>query len=452
MKITTEKLPGSLMSLQIELDKDRFERGLDQAARRLSQKYPIHGFRPGKAPRVMIERVFGRTALIDEASDDLINKAFRDALEREQITPVGPPKLEGVSSDEPFIFTVTVPVPPTVTLGDYRSIRIPLEVSSVTDEQVDRTMDVTRDRHVVLKELEAPRPAQEGDQLRVRLATIVDGEALEPSTDDSPAPEQTLDLVKGRLVDELFDGLAGANVGDQLEITAIMPDDHANEQVRGKTVVFKVEILGMQERLLPEWAELPTLENFAGPLEEMRAKTRADLETSARNSAERQLIDGFIEQLLAQTSFDIPQVMVRELAEDLLESQGQQFARYGITLDQMLQYRGQSRDSAIDELLPEAERQTKITLALQQVVEREELSITDAEIEAEVEKMLLDYAEEQRANVAMMLQNQLRSNVASSALDRKLRERLIAIATSEVSTAEAPAESNPVEQAPAATE
>lgn len=300
----------------------------------------------------------------------------------------------------------------------------------------------------MLKELEAPRSAQEGDQLRVRLATIVDGAALEPSTDDSPAPEQTLDLVKGRLVDELFNGLAGTNIGDQVEVTAIMPDDHANEQVRGKTVVFKVEILGMQERILPEWADLPGLEQFEGSLDEMRAKTRADLETSAQNSAERQVLDGFIEQLLAQTSFDIPQVMIRELAEDLLESQGQQFARYGITIDQMLQYRGQSRDSAIDELLPEAERQTKITLALQQVVDREELSITDTEIEAEVERMLLDYAEEQRANVATMLQNQLRSNVASSALDRKLRERLVALATSEVPTAE----SNPVDQPPTATE
>jgi trigger factor len=448
VKITTEKLPGSLMSLQIELDKDRFERGLDQAARRLSQKYPIHGFRPGKAPRPMIERVFGRTALIDEASDDLVNKAFRDAIEREQITPVGPPRLERVDSDEPFIFTVTVPVPPTVILGDYRSIRIPLEVSPVTDEQVDRTMDVTRDRHVVLKELEEPRPAQEGDQLRVRLATTVDGEPLEPTTEDGSAPEQTLDLVKGRLVDELFNGLSGANVGDRLEITAVMPDDHASEQVRGKSVVFNVEILGMQERLLPEWADLPALENFEGSLEEMRVKTRTDLETSARNSAERQVIDGFIEQLLAQTSFDVPQVMVRDLAENLLESQGQQFARYGITIDQMLQYRGQSREAAVDELLPEAERQTKITLALQQVVDLEELSITDAEIEAEVERMLLDYAEEQRANIALMLQNQLRGTVANSALDRKLRERMVTIATGELPTAEG----NPVEQAPAATE
>lgn len=452
MKITTEKLPRSILSVQIELDKDRFERGLDQAARRLAQKYPIHGFRPGKAPRFMIERSFGREALVEEASKDLINKAFRDALAQEQIEPIGPASLEGVSSAEPFVFTITVPVAPTVDIGDYRAIRAPLELTPISDEQVERMMDVIRDRHVVLKELDEPRPVQEGDQLRVHLDTLVDGDLLEPRPEGAEAPEQTLDIVEGRLVDELYTGLLGVAVGDQLEIAATLPEDHGNEQVRGKEVTFKVEVLGMQERLLPEWEELPTLENFEGSLDDLRTKTRADLEESMRNSAERKTIDSYIEQLVAQTSYDIPDVMVEQMAESILEDQGRQFARYGITIDQMLQYRGQTREDALKVLMPDAERQAKITLALQELVRHESLVIAEEEIEAEVGRLLLDYDEDQHENVAQVLQSQLRGSVASSVLDRKLRERMLSIAIGAPAPAETPAEAAPADPAPAVAE
>ncbi len=430
MKITTEKLPKSLLSLQIELDKERLERGLDQAARRLSQKYPIHGFRPGKAPRFMIERTFGREALIEEASEDLINKAFRDALQQEKVDPVGPASLQGVDSSDPFIFTIHVPVQPTVNVGDYRSLRTPFELEPITDEQVERMMDVVRDRHVVLKELDEPRPAQDGDQLKVRLDTIVEGEPLEPREEGAEAPEQTLDLVKGRLVDELYEGLLGANVGDTKEVNATLPEDHGNEQVRGKAVTFKVEILSLQERLLPDWEDVPTLENFEGTLDDLRAKTRADMETSAKTAAERKALDGYIEQLVAQTDYDIPEVMVHDLAHEMLHDQERQFSRYGITLEQMLQYRGQTHEDAIEALVPDAERQTKVTLALREIVRAEGLAISQDEVEQEVGRLLADYEDEQRPSVAEVLQNnQMINSVANSVLDRKLRERLIAIAT-----------------------
>lgn len=451
MKVTTEKLPQSLLALQIELDKERFERGLDQAARRLSQKYPVHGFRPGKAPRFIIERTFGRESLIEEASEDLINKAFRDVLKQEKIEPVGPASLQSISSAEPFTFTIHVPVPPTVDVGDYRAIHVPLEIEPITEEQLDRAMDVIRERHVVLKELPEPRPVQEGDQIKVRLDTIVEGEPLEERDENEEPAEQTMDVVPGRLVDELYAGLLGMQVGEHREMVAQMSEDHANEQVRGKEVTFKVELLGIQERLLPDWEEVPTLENFEGNLEELRAKTRAELEQTARNAAERKTLDSYIDQLVTQTSFDIPEVMVREVAESLLQEQERQFARYGITLEQMLEFRGQSRDDAIEALMPEAERQTKINLALREVVRREGLETTEAELTSEMDRLLIDYEAEDRANVAQILRTQLRSTVANAVLDRKLRERLLAIATGTAPEPGSPAATGEA-TAPAATE
>jgi trigger factor len=449
VKVTTEKRPKSTLALEIELDQKQLERELDQAARRLSQKYPIHGFRPGKAPRFIIERTYGREALIEEATDNLINKSYREAIEQEQITPVGPPALETITSTDPFSFRVLVPIPPKVTIGDYRAIRAPLAKEEITDEQLDYAMETLRDKHVVLKELDEPRPAQAGDQLKVRLQSSVDGKPLDEQTDE-PA-EQDLDLVQGRLIDELFEGLIGSAIGDKKEIQAQMAEDHANEQIRGKTVTFNIEITGMQERLLPDWEDLPSLEDFEGSLDELREKTRKDLEESQRNAAERDCIDNYIEQLVAQTEYDIPDVMVHDLAESMLEDQGRQFSRYGITLDQMLQYRGQTRESAIEDLLPDAEKQTRVTLALREIVTAEQLTVDEDEITADMQKLLEDYPEEERENVAQILSSQLRSTIANSVLDRKLREQLLAIATGTVET-ETPAAEPVAEEAQAATD
>lgn len=452
MKVTTEKLPKSLLALDIELEPNQVEKGLDRAARRLSQKYAVPGFRKGKAPRFIIENYFGREALMEEASEDLINRAFKDALKQEEIEPVGPASLETVDPSEQFRFRVTVPIPPTVTLPDYREFRLPLETEPVTDEMVDRAMEMLRDKHVVLKELEEPRPAQKGDQLTVQLETLVDGEQLEERAEDAEIPETTLVLEPDRLVDELYAGVVGINVDEERTITAQMPEDHANEQVRGKEVVFNVKVLGIQERLLPEWEEVPTLEEFDGTVEDLRQKTRTDMETSSRQMAERQLVDGFLEQLTEQTSYDIPDVMVRETAHEMLHEQERQFAQYGITLDQMLQYRGQTHDEATEELLPQAEQQLKVRLALQQVVRTEQFEITNEEIENEIQQIVQDYAEEERENAGRVLATQLRSTVANAVLDRKLRERLIEIAQGEAPPLPDSEEPTAEEAAPAAEE
>jgi trigger factor len=431
VKVTTEKLPKSLLALNIELDKARLEKGLDRAARRLSQKVNVPGFRKGKAPRFIIENYFGRDALMEEASEDLINNSFKAALEQEGIDPIGPASLEHVSSADPFTFRVTVPVAPTVHLPDYRAIRVERAIEPVTDDMLQRSMEVLRDKHVVLQELDEPRPARQGDQLTVRLESIVDGEALEEREEGEEIPENPLVLEPGRIVEELYQGLLGAQVGDKLEIAATMAEDHQNEQVRGKQVMFRVEVTNMQERLLPEWEDLPSLENFEGSIDELRTKTFNELEEAARQVAERDTLDSYLEQLVAQTEYDVPDVLIQNQAQDMLQEQSAQFERYGITLEQMLQYRGKTQDEAVTELLPDAERQLKTTLALQNLVRAEGLVISEDEIDTEVSRMVLDYAEEERGGVGQLLASQYRGSVASVVLDRKLRERLLLIARGE---------------------
>src|SRR6185436_232201 len=147
-----------------------------------------------------------------------------------------------------------------------------------------------------------------------------------------------------RVVPGLYEGLLGIQPDETREITAHIAEDHANEEVRGKDVLFKVKLLRLQERLLPEWDELPVLEEFEGTLDELREKTRRELEQTSRESAERETLESYIKQLVEQTEYDIPDALIEREADELLHQQGHELERYGITLDQMLKYRNKTHD------------------------------------------------------------------------------------------------------------
>jgi trigger factor len=431
VKVTTEKLPKSLLALNIELDEQQVEKGLDRAARKLSQKVNVPGFRKGKAPRFILENFLGREALVDEATDDLINTSFRQALDQEKIEPFGPASLDGTPNffEAPYSFRVLVPVAPTVTVPDYRAIRAELNEVEVDDKMVEQAMESRRDRHVVLRTPEEPRPAKQGDELKVLLESFVGDEPLDDRDEEGNIRESTLVLEPERLVPGLFEGLLGIEVGEKRTLNIQMDEDHANEQVRGKEVRFEVEVKDIQERLLPDWDELPTLEEFEGTIDELRAKTREELVENAKTSAEREALNSYIEQVIEQTEYDIPDAMIENEAHEMLHQQGHEFERYGITLEQMLQFRGQTHDQAVQELVPQAEKQVRSTLVLREIARLEGLTASEEETDAEVERMLEQYEEDQRERAKLLLSTQLRASVAASVLDQKLRDRLLAIAS-----------------------
>jgi trigger factor len=263
----------------------------------------------------------------------------------------------------------------------------------------------------------------------VQLESFLDGEPLEERAEGTLPPESTIVLEPGRLVPGLYEGLLGISPDEEREVSAHMPADHANENVRDKDVTFKVKLLRLQERLLPEWDELPVLEEFEGTLDELRVKTREELAENLRLSSERETIDAYIKQLIEQTVYDIPDAMIEQEADDLLHQRGHEFERYGINLDQMLKYRGQTHDQAVAELKPQAEEQLKSTLALREIVRAEGLSADDAEIEIEIARLLASYEEDQRERAQVLLSTQMRPTVAGTVIDKKLRDRLFEIAT-----------------------
>ncbi|PMP76580.1 MAG: trigger factor [Roseiflexus castenholzii] len=434
VKVTTEKKPRSVLELTVELDKEQIEKALDRAARRMSQKYNIPGFRKGKAPRFIVENYFGREALLEEASDDLIQKAFQEALKQEGIEPYAQAHLTAVNlGHPPFNFTVEVPVAPTVELPDYRAIRVPFEQDEVTDEMVNHAMEHLRDRHVVLRSLEEPRPAQYGDQLTVQIETYVDGKPLESRGEGEEIPQSTLVLDPERIVPGLYEALLGVSPNTMVDVTVRMADDHENEQVRGKDVRFVVNVLEIQERLLPEWDELPALENFEGTLDELREKTRQELIAAARKSAEDRVFLEYVRQVVAATTFDLPEALIEREADSILREREEEYERYGVRPEQVYEAQGTTREALIERLKPAAEERAKRGLVLREIARAEGLAPDETEIAQEIEDIVASMEEEQRDSARIILGSELRSFVAAGIVDRKLRRRILAIATGDPS-------------------
>ena len=482
MKVTTERLPKSLIALDIELDRQQVDKGLDRAARKLSQQYSIPGFRPGKAPRFIVENYLGRARILEEASDDLINKAFQDAIKQENISPVGRPNLENVE-ENPFRFRVTVPVEPTVELADYRSYGLPYAPEPVSDETVQKLLDAQREQHAVLREPEEPRPAQPGDMLTVTMSSELDedededefdedelDEDLEAELDEAIAldaeeddeddedeadddiellddedeegepEEQQLALVEGRMRPEIYQALVGAQPGETRTVTVHYGEDEEQEALRGRDVTYTLEVKNVQDRLLPEWDELPTLTNFEGDFEAMRATARRRLEHASEEKARQGLLDAFVDRATSDAQIDIPDAMVDERAHELFHEQVAQFSRYGLTEEQYLSALGKSHDEAIGEFRATAEEDVRRSLILREFIRREGLDLQEQDIADERERFLQDYGEDQRETMRPLLESADMTRVlASAALDRKLRDRLIAVTSIGISTGDAPA-------------
>lgn len=491
MKITTERLPKSLVALNIELEPQQVQKGLERAARKLSQQYRIPGFRPGKAPRQIVENYFGRDRLLEEATEDLIQKTFPEALKQQELAPVGRPTLENVEH-EPFRYRVTVPVEPEIALPDYASYRLPYEPEAISDESVQKLLDAQREQHVVLKELDDPRPAQPGDMLTVTVSSDLDedededddeldddelgdelaevedededdeddedesdeldeldelesdaqpDDELDETEADGEGTERQLPLVDGRVDPEFYEALVGASVGDTVTVVKTYGEDEEDEQLRGKTVTYTINVRNVQERELPDWDELPTLAEFEGDFGALRDSARNRLERASSDKARRELLDSFLGRLETQTPFDLPEAMIEERAHELFHQQVAEYQRYGISEENYLKAVSKTHEEAVADYAEQAERDVRRSMVLRELVRRENLQVSDTDISAEGERFTEDFPPERREEVRTMLgQANMQQMLASAVLDRKLNDRIVSIATGAAGDAPSPGE------------
>lgn len=424
VKVTKEKIPESQIVLTIEVPQERLEGALDSAYRRLARRAKIPGFRPGKAPRALVERHYGREALVDEALDRLVPEVYREAVESdEEIEPIGLPRLE-VETVEPLVVRATIPVKPTVELGDYRSVRVERPQVEVDPERVERVLEDLRRRYATLEPVD--RPVQWGDVVRADLRAEASGRTIVDEEDVE------FKLIEGRVVSlpGFAERIVGATKGSTLEFDLTIPDDIADERLAGKPAHYRVAINEVKQEILPDFNDDFAREVGEGfpSLQALRERIEADIRAGEEARAEREYQERILDELLKRATIEYPPVLLdREMDHLIRDHLGHDVERPDF--ERYLQRIGKTEEQFLAELRPIADDRVRRSLVLTAVAEAERIEVSDAEIDAEIDRLAASSGADP-AELRRMFDNEggLRS-VRNSLLTRKTLDRLMAIAS-----------------------
>lgn len=431
MNVAVERLPESQVLLDISTDEQEFEKALQRAYRKVVNQVRLPGFRPGKAPRMIIERMLGREVLIEQADRDLLDPLYQEALKQQDINPVGEPDVE-IYQTEPLAFKVTVQVYPTIDLGDYTSVRVEPKPVAVSDEQVEETITRLQQNQSPWEEPAEPRPAQDGDRVTVDVSVSEVGS-------DEPYREPLVDSVyvlgRDNLFEQLRDALIGTSVGDDTK-TVEIPFAEDNEAVeagmRGKTMAYTLTLKKIEEQHL-----LPIDDDFAQTvsngrqttMEALRADVRRDLLRAERQKARNEVGTEAITALSELATLELPTVMIDKQVDSDIENQRNHLTQeHNETLEAHLRHEGKTIEELREEIRPEAIRRLRNSLVLREIATREGVSVNAQDIDAEIDRMLggTENAEQMRQFYSS---NYIRNMLETEVFERKLLDRVIAIAT-----------------------
>ena len=428
MQITNTPAPNSTVVLEIELPPERLEKQLAESVRHLSRRTRVPGFRPGKAPRPVLERALGPAAILDDAVEHLTEAAYRDALIQEDIVPLANADVEVVQAEEgkPFIFKVTVQVRPEVTLGDYRGFNFGPEIEPTDDERVDKVIDELRDQNATLTAVE-DRPAKEGDYAVIGFVGTRDGEPFDGgSTDRMP-----LILGQERLIPGFEANLIGLDVGASTAFDVTFPEDYGEPTLAGQTAHFAVDLKELREKILPDLDDdfVHQMGDFAD-VAALRTDIHDRLAANALDRARHAFADRIIEYAVANATVELPEILVDQEVEVMHDEFRGTLARQGIEEPAYLTAVDKTEADLHTEFRPGAEKRVKTLLVLSKVADVEGIEVPEADIQAEIDRgrdryaadpKLVAYFESERGQ-AFIRSSLRRSRVVETIIDSWLAE------------------------------
>lgn len=378
MKVTVERTPESEAVLNVELDWGELEKASERAYRKLAQKYTVPGFRRGHAPRTMLERMLGKEAIYQEGLEDLIDSSYRDALKEHDLTPLAQPSLDAppLEMGQSYSFIARVPVVPQITLGDYQSIRVTPASTEVTDDDVQQVLDQVREDHAMW--LPAERPAQIGDKVVVDL-TLTSGDR-----EISNLHDNEMELVSDRagIFTGMDEQLAGMSEGESKAFDTTIPEDYANPELAGKPAHYEVTLKGVKLRELPELDdEFAKSVGEYQSLDELRDTIRHNLADQKESESRRETREQVLKQLADQCDVFIPQVLVDDETETMLDEMKRMLEQSRISWDQYLAISQKDEAEQRKDMEPEARERVKRDLALDAVADAEGINVTDQEMQ-----------------------------------------------------------------------
>ncbi len=445
VKVDTERKPGSQVVLSVEVDADQVSKSIDQAYSRLAPRVRIAGFRPGKAPRPMIEREIGWPALRQEALDLLLATAYNSALDEAGLDPIDVPRVEVQQFDrgQSMRFTATVSVKPEITLKEYKDIRVPRPRTEIGDVDVDEALERLRGRFAELHAVE--RPVQVGDFLTVDTHILKSGAVLigESQTDAQ------LEVDKERLIPGLADGLIGQAIGESRDIRLALPADYPKKDLAGSDVVFRVTVKSVKERRLPALDdELARQVGRGETLAELRQEVHDELQEAAHQADEQRFENDVLKALDERMEAEIPEALIDREVNRRVRELELRLQEQGVKMERYLEYTNSSVDVMKAEQRPQAVQKVRLELALETVAEREGLTVSEAEIETAVANALAEDEQVSRRTRDLRTADPVRAYFRHQLLMRKTIDYLSTVASPESSdTMEPPAEAKELEHA-----
>ncbi len=430
VKVETERKAGSQVVVSVEVPEDQVASSIERAYARLAPRVRIAGFRPGKAPRPMVEREIGWQAIRQEAIDLLLPTAYDAALNETGLDPIDLPRVEVQQFDRglPFRFKATLSVKPEVTLNNYRDIRVPRPSTEVTDREVDNALERLRLRFAELESVE--RPVQKGDFLTVdihilRGAAVLVGESQR---------DAQLEVNPERLLPGLAEGLIGQAVGQTCDIPLTLPADYPNVDLAGANVTFRVTVKSIKEKNLPALDdELAKQVGRGQTLQDLRQEIRDDLEDASIQAAQQRFENEVLKALSDRVQVELPDTLIdREITRQIRDLE-LRLQEQGIRLDRYLEYTNNSLDVLRAERRPQATQKVRIELALEAVAEREGLTVSDSEVEDAVKKALSEDTQLTRKAEELKSADPVRAYFRHQLLIRKTVDYLCALAAQESS-------------------
>jgi trigger factor len=422
MSSTVTPAPKSSLKLRFELPAEQLTSAIDEAVKHISRRTRIAGFRPGKAPRSIVERAVGAPAILDEAMDHLIQRAYRDALIEHDITPLTNADIDIEQAEEgkPVVFSATVQVRPDVILGDYRGFNFRPEIDVIDDPKVDKVLEELADQNATLAPVEE-RGARVGDYAVISYVGTRDGMPFEGgSTDRMP-----LILGQERLIPGFEDHLMGVEPGASAEFDVTFPEDYAEKSLAGQVAHFAVDLKELREKVLPtvddEFAR--SIGSFTD-LEALRVEIKARLERNALDKARHEFSDRIIEYAVANASLELPDILVDQEVEVIHDEFRASLARQGIGEEAYLKVVEKTDADLHTEFRPNAEKRVKVLLVLSKIAEAEGVAITDADIAAEVAKARERYGDDKKT-VAYFESERGRGFIRSTLRRSRVVEQLV---------------------------
>lgn len=385
MSVQVEKLEKNMAKLTVEVSAEDFEKAVNAAYNKNKNRINVPGFRKGKAPRVMIEKMYGAGIFFEDAANALINSEYPKAAQESELDIVSRPTIDVVQMEKgkSFIFTAEVAVKPEVTLGEYKGVEVEVTAPEVTEEEVAAKLKAEQEKNSRTIDVD-DRAVADGDMVTLDFEGFVDGVAFE----GGKGTDYPLTIGSHSFIPGFEEQLVGAVIGEEKEVNVTFPEDYHAEDLKGKEAVFKCTVKSIKVKELPELDD-----EFAKDVSEFEtfAEYKADIEKNLKESkeavAKREKEDKVVDKIIENAQMDIPEAMVQLQIEELVNDFVQRLQQQGLSIDQYYQFTGSDRAAMEEQVRPQAMKRIQSRLVLEKVAEVENIQISDEKVDEEIAKM-----------------------------------------------------------------